>query len=106
MKHNLNLLPSYGNLFSIPELYHCFIGCLLYLTVTRLDICLWVNHLSRFMRHPRSTHFEAVFRVLGYLKVFIDCGILLSSKISIYQRFYRFGLGRLSHTPTTRCLTT
>ena len=44
-----------------PELddvtsYQRLIGKLLYLTITRPDICFCVHVLSQFMQHPKTSH--------------------------------------------------
>lgn len=56
------------------------------------------------MQHPRSTHFEAAFRILRYLKGSIDCGILLSSKRSLSLK--GFTDSDWAGCPTTRRSTT
>lgn len=65
-----------------------FVGRLLYLTVTRPDIAYSVNYLSQFMQHPRSTHMDAAFRVLRYLRGTINHGIFLSSSCSLQLQGY------------------
>ena len=44
------------------------IGKLIYLTVTRPDIAFAVSSVSQFMHAPRTSHLEAVERILKYLK--------------------------------------
>jgi hypothetical protein len=45
-----------------------FIGKLIYLTVTRPDISFVVRQVSQFMHSPKTSHLEAINRVLRYLK--------------------------------------
>ncbi|XP_046808389.1 secreted RxLR effector protein 161-like [Lucilia cuprina] len=53
------------------------IGCLLFAAqITRPDICYAVNLLSRFGTNPGKPHWEAVKRVMRYLKGTIDKGIV------------------------------
>jgi hypothetical protein len=41
---------------------------LIYLTVTRPNISFFVSQISRFMHSPRTTHLNAIDRILRYLK--------------------------------------
>ncbi|XP_017639887.1 secreted RxLR effector protein 161-like [Gossypium arboreum] len=52
--------------------YRSLVGCLLYLTATRLDILYAVSHLSRFMHCCNVAHFKAAKRVLRYVKGTLD----------------------------------
>ncbi|KAK8921120.1 hypothetical protein KSP39_PZI020446 [Platanthera zijinensis] len=51
-----------------PEYYRRLVGKLIYLTVTRPDISFAVGIVSRYMHSPRSSHLQAVERILRYLK--------------------------------------
>ncbi|CAM8956681.1 unnamed protein product [Rhodiola kirilowii] len=63
-----HLLPNKGNLVSQLE-YSGAIGSLMYATTsTRLDITFAVGKLSRFTSNPSVEHWQAVHRVLRYLK--------------------------------------
>ena len=44
------------------------VGKLIYLTVTRPDISFAVSQISQFMHSPRTTHLDAINRILRYLK--------------------------------------
>lgn len=48
--------------------YQQLIGKLIYLTITRPDICFVVDTLSQFMQSLTSAHMEAAKRDLRYLK--------------------------------------
>ncbi|XP_042485628.1 uncharacterized mitochondrial protein AtMg00810-like [Macadamia integrifolia] len=48
--------------------YRSLIGKLIYLTVTRPDISYAVGVPSQFMQSPQKAHWEAIVRVLRYLK--------------------------------------
>ena len=50
------------------EKFQRLIGRLIYLSHTRPDIAFAVNRVSQFMHSPRQEHFEAVYRILKYLK--------------------------------------
>ncbi|XP_031258739.1 uncharacterized protein LOC116116829 [Pistacia vera] len=57
------------------SMYRNLVGCLLYLTTTRLDLMYASSLLSRFMNEPREIHFRAAKRVLRYIKGSADLGI-------------------------------
>ena len=44
------------------------VGSLIYLAMTRCDICYAVNKLAKFTRHPGRVHFNALIHVLRYLR--------------------------------------
>uniref|UniRef100_A0A3Q7GHU4 Reverse transcriptase Ty1/copia-type domain-containing protein n=1 Tax=Solanum lycopersicum TaxID=4081 RepID=A0A3Q7GHU4_SOLLC len=48
--------------------YQRLIGRLLYLTMTRPDLAFVVQMLSQFMHSPKTSHMEAVIRVVKYIK--------------------------------------
>ncbi|KAK2993240.1 hypothetical protein RJ640_015719 [Escallonia rubra] len=86
MEHNHGLALASGPLLSDPGPYRRLIGHLVYLTITRPDICYAVHVLSQFMQSPRSQHWDAALRVLRYLKVTPGQGLFLStdSPLQIY----------------------
>ncbi|KAK5846720.1 hypothetical protein PVK06_003017 [Gossypium arboreum] len=55
--------------------YKSLVGCLLYLTATRLDIMYAVSLLSRFMHCCNVAHFKAAKRVLRYVKGTLNFGV-------------------------------
>ena len=59
-------------------IYRSLIGCLMYLTATRLDIMHVVSLLSRFMHCANEVHFKAVKRVVRYIKGTLSYGIQFS----------------------------
>ncbi|CAH9097348.1 unnamed protein product [Cuscuta epithymum] len=83
MVQNHRLQSDTSPYFSDPERYRRLVGKLIYLTLTRPDICYSVHILSQFMQNPRMAHWEAVLRVLRYLKGRPGQGILLRSDSSI-----------------------
>jgi len=60
------------------RLYRSLIGCLMYLTTTKLDIMYVVSLLSRYMHCASEIHFQAAKRILRYVKGTIDYGIRFS----------------------------
>ena len=76
MDPNVKLYEDQGELLSNPERYRCLIGKLNYLTITRPNISFVVSVLSQFMKDPHLPHWEAVIRIVRYLKAYLGRGIL------------------------------
>ncbi|CAL2268598.1 unnamed protein product [Prunus armeniaca] len=66
-----------GELLADASYYLRLVGRLIYLTVTCADICYAVSLVSQFIHSPRSTHLQAIKRILHYLKGSISRGILI-----------------------------
>lgn len=88
MEQHLKLLPSSGDPLSNPSIYRRLIGRLLYLTVTRPNITYSVNYLSQFMQHQCTSHMDAAYRVLYYLKGTVSHGLFLSSSNNLQLQGY------------------
>ncbi|KAL0641511.1 hypothetical protein Bca4012_102648 [Brassica carinata] len=54
-------------LFDDAKLYRKMVGKLIYLTITRPDICFAVNQVSQHMQAPKVHHWKMVDRILRYL---------------------------------------
>ena len=104
MDQHRKILPSDGDPLPDPSIFRRLIGRLLYLTVTRPDITYSVNYLSQFMQHPRTTHLDAAFCILRYLKGTRNHGIFLSSASSLTLQGYTDS--DWAGCPTTRRSTT
>jgi hypothetical protein len=61
----------------VPTFYRQLIGSLMYLVITRPDICFVVNTLNQFMVEPRRAHWTASKHILRYL---------LSHNLYLFQR--------------------
>ncbi|GJX58760.1 cysteine-rich receptor-like protein kinase 8 [Tanacetum coccineum] len=72
-------LADIGTPLPDPEVYRSLIGKLIYLTITRPDICYTVQLLSQFMQNPTSVHMQAVKHLLRYLLCAPGQGILLAN---------------------------
>nr|KYP57022.1 Retrovirus-related Pol polyprotein from transposon TNT 1-94 [Cajanus cajan] len=88
MDSGTRLHASSGTLLSDPSTYRRLIGRLIYLTTTRSDITHAVQHLSQFVSNPTSTHHQATFRVLRYLKRAPGSGIFLDANSSIQLKAF------------------
>ena len=56
-------------------IYISLIGCLMYLTTTRLDIMHAISLLSRFVHCASEVHFKAIKRIVRYIKGTLSYGI-------------------------------
>ena len=52
------------------------VGKLNYLTITRADISFAISFLSQYMKDPCFPHWNAVIRIVRYLKAHLDRGLL------------------------------
>ncbi|CAL9002956.1 unnamed protein product [Prunus brigantina] len=66
-----------GELLADASYYLRLVGRLIYLTITRPDIYHAVSLVSQFIHSPRSTHLQAIKRILHYLKGSISRDILI-----------------------------
>ncbi|KAL2230511.1 UNVERIFIED_CONTAM: Retrovirus-related Pol polyprotein from transposon RE2 [Sesamum indicum] len=64
---------------SSPESYRRLLGRLLYLGITRPDICHSTQQLSQFMQHPCKQHWQAALHLVKYLKGTQDRGIFFAA---------------------------
>ncbi|XP_013720479.2 uncharacterized mitochondrial protein AtMg00810-like [Brassica napus] len=67
---------------SDPTLYRSLAGALQYLTFTRSDIAFAVQHVSLFMYAPLDSHYNALKRILRYIKGTLDHGLQLTPNTS------------------------
>ncbi|XP_015160008.1 uncharacterized mitochondrial protein AtMg00240-like [Solanum tuberosum] len=80
MDPNVKLLPGQGEQLSNPERYRRLVGKLNYLTVTRSDISFPVSVVSQFMTSPCDSHWDAVVRILRYIKSALGKGLLFEDQ--------------------------
>ncbi|KAJ8775401.1 hypothetical protein K2173_023166 [Erythroxylum novogranatense] len=73
----LKLSAFSGTSIPNPTLYRSIVGGLQYLSMTRSDISFSVNKASQFMHDPRDQHWQAVKRILRYLKATSAYGLLI-----------------------------
>lgn len=58
--------------------YHRILGKLQYLSFTRPDVSFAVNRLAQYMHCPQACHWQAVKRLLRYLKLTYSYGLKIS----------------------------
>ncbi|XP_069148310.1 secreted RxLR effector protein 161-like [Solanum lycopersicum] len=79
---------SDSRLFDNPTLYRSIVGGLHYLAVTRPDIQYAVNRVSQSMHAPTEQNFQALKRILRYLKGSLRRGLLFTKgnlELSVYS---------------------
>lgn len=77
------LAPMDGSPCVDPTSYRKLVGSLEYLTFTCLDISFVINKLAQFMHAPSQIHWQALKRVLRYLKGTIYHGLFLKQDSSL-----------------------
>ncbi|CAM8882652.1 unnamed protein product [Rhodiola kirilowii] len=82
-----NLYPNKGKHKSQLE-YAKVIGSLMYaMTCTRPDIAFVVSKLSRYTSNPSMQHWQAIHRVLRYLKGTMNLGLVYSDFPSVIEGY-------------------
>lgn len=84
MDQHLKLQADVGTPLTDPEVYRRLIGKLIYLTITRPEICYTVQLLSQFMQSPTSVHMQAVKHLLRYLLNAPGQGLLLANDAAVH----------------------
>ena len=80
MEPNLKLQPASVEKVRDREKFQRLVGRLIYLSHTRPDIAFPVSIVSQFMHSPGSEHFEAIHRILRYLKGTPGKGIFFKAR--------------------------
>ena len=68
MDSTVKLDGEHGELFSDVGRYRRLVGKLIYFTITLPDITYAVGVVSQYMLALRQPHYEAIYRILHYLK--------------------------------------
>jgi hypothetical protein len=87
IEQNHRLMASSGRPVD-RECYQRIVGKLIYLSHTRPDIAFAVSIVSQFMHDPRSSHMDAVTRILRYLKGCPAKGLLYTRQSSLQVECY------------------
>ena len=77
---NVKLVPSQGELLRDPGRYRRLVGKLNYLTITQPNISFHVSVVSQFLQSPCDSHWEAVVRILRYIKETPGQGVLYENR--------------------------
>lgn len=64
LEQNHKLALADSDLLHEPSRYHCLVGRLIYLGVTRPELSNAIHILSQFMQTPKVEHWEAALRVV------------------------------------------
>ena len=80
MDPNVKLVLEQEEPFKDPTRYRILVGKLNYLTITRPDISFAVSVVSQFLQNPYSSHWDAVIRILRYVKGAPGQGLLYENK--------------------------
>ena len=88
MEQNHKLLSDNGPFHKNPARFRRYVGRLVYLTITRPELSYAVHVLSQVMHKPREAHWDAVVRVLKYLKGSPGQGIMLKAVSDLHIRAF------------------
>ncbi|RVW99699.1 Retrovirus-related Pol polyprotein from transposon RE1 [Vitis vinifera] len=80
MDPNVKLIPGQGEPLGDPGRYRRLVGKLNYLTITRPDISFPVSVVSQFLQSPCDSHWDAVIRILRYIKSTPGQGVLYENR--------------------------
>ena len=83
MSNSKSLTAFDGELFPDVTLFCRTIGSLQYLSLTRLDLSFAINRVCQYMHRPTTLHWQAVKRILRYLKHTVSHGLLISRSSSL-----------------------
>ncbi|CAN1319888.1 Retrovirus-related Pol polyprotein from transposon TNT 1-94 [Linum perenne] len=88
MDFSTKLRPSDESEVKDRERYQRLVGRLIYLAHTRPDITYAVSVVSQFMHAPGAMHFDAVYRILRYLKGSPGKGLMFKKRDSLQVEAY------------------
>ena len=77
-----------GYLLADPSQYHNIVESCQYCTITRLDTSFSINKLCQFMQSPTDLHWQAVKRLLHYLKGTTSFGLSFHSSLDLQLTAY------------------
>ena len=80
MDPNVKLVPSQGELLRDPGRYRRLISKLNYLTITRPDISFPVSVVDQLLQSSCDSHWDAVVRILRYIKGTPGQGVLYENR--------------------------
>jgi hypothetical protein len=89
------LLANNGELMGPRDatMYRSIVGALQYLTLTRLNLSFFKNHVCQFLHVATLVHWERVKRILRYVKGTVQFGVKFTKCSSM---ILRCGLDRMT----------
>ncbi|KAG7563712.1 Ribonuclease H-like superfamily [Arabidopsis suecica] len=88
IEQNHTLAKEEGEFYSDPTKYRRLVGRLVYLAITRPDLCYAVHLLAQFLTQPRQRHWDAAIRLVRYLKGTCGQGLLLNKDSDLHVDAY------------------
>lgn len=88
MEQNHKLLADKGPYYNNPVRFRRVVGRLVYLSIIRPELCYAIHVMSQVMHKPREAHWDAVVRVLKYLKGYPGQGIMLKAESDLRIRTF------------------
>ena len=80
MDPNVKLIPRQGEPLGDPRRYRRLVDKLNYFIITRPDIFFLVSVVSQFRQSPCDSHWNAVIRILRYIKSTPGQGVLYENR--------------------------
>ncbi|GKE38129.1 retrovirus-related pol polyprotein from transposon TNT 1-94 [Tanacetum coccineum] len=77
----LKLIMEGGEPVSDPSIYRTLVGKLLYLTITRPELCFSAQDLSQFLQQPTTLHMKALVKVIRHVKLIRTQGLFFQQTI-------------------------
>ena len=87
---NLKIDADSSTAMCDPTKYRQMIDNLIYLTITQPDLSYSVGLLSQFMQHSRNLHLDCAKRILRYVRLTMDYGIVYKSNATIRLEGYTY----------------
>lgn len=88
MEQNHKLLSDTGPLCKDPARFRHLVRRLVYLEITRPELCYSIHVLSQVMHKPREAHWDVVVRILRYLKGTPGRGVMLKAMSDLKLRVF------------------
>jgi hypothetical protein len=108
MASSSTLFAYIGDPMEDPTLYRSVVGSLQYLSLTRPDLAFAVSRVCQFTHRPTKLHWQAVKRILRYLKHTISHGLLLhktsSNSLQAYSDADWAGCSNDRHSTDAYCV--
>ena len=84
----IKLKDKDGDPLADATLYRTLVGKLLYLIITRPDLSFVAHNLLQFSHAPRTPHFDALIKILRYIKLCPGQGLHFPHNPSLELKAY------------------